>query len=435
VLLDRLESGFLVFETQQGMVRADLSLKQRIYLLWTFRHFRQLSMPLLNSRQRALVNRLFQTNAGIHNVGVHSDSNEFLPVIGVVENFVPSFLLPDDLIAIEPLREHSGEQTKEVLAVCYAEHVLMRSPEAPSTMGFAWHVYIASGLKALRRVTPKLAMPRLVIPKLFSSSSSLLLSLPKTFLPKLSLPKLSLSGLSLPRFGIVKTAITVGSFVLCILFVIAWIRIQETPNSEADNQMHLPQIGAVALASSAPALIPAVTRQDRIEDAPSRLIAEPRRNRQSELKRKSYASSKASLSASSKSSSAERSTKTAPRKQSIQVRDEAALPNLPLREEDTNIQASRAPLHVVYPACPRVHSRTVVALTARVDPDGAVRTVKVVSGKRTLAAAAVRAIRQWRYRPFIKDGQPVATETNIVITFIADDAVSMSFPPSIPSIR
>jgi protein TonB len=77
----------------------------------------------------------------------------------------------------------------------------------------------------------------------------------------------------------------------------------------------------------------------------------------------------------------------------------------------------------------------VVALTARVDPDGAVRTVKVVSGKRTPAAAAVRAIRQWRYRPFIKDGQPVATETNIVITFIADDAVSMTFPPSIPSIR
>jgi protein TonB len=70
-----------------------------------------------------------------------------------------------------------------------------------------------------------------------------------------------------------------------------------------------------------------------------------------------------------------------------------------------------------------------------VDPDGAVRCVRMVSGKRALAAAAVRAVRQWRYRPYLKDGQPVATETNIVISLFSDDAISMSFPPSIPAIR
>jgi protein TonB len=62
-----------------------------------------------------------------------------------------------------------------------------------------------------------------------------------------------------------------------------------------------------------------------------------------------------------------------------------------------------------------------------------VRTVRIVSGDRALAAAAVRAVRQWRYRPYLKDGQPVATETNIVISFLSKDAISMSFPSSIPA--
>jgi protein TonB len=95
------------------------------------------------------------------------------------------------------------------------------------------------------------------------------------------------------------------------------------------------------------------------------------------------------------------------------------------------IQASRPPLHFAYPD--DVHARGVVALTAAVDSDGAVRSVRIVSGNRALAAAAVRAVRHWRYRPYLKDGQPVATETNIVISFFANDAISMTFPPSIPA--
>jgi TonB family protein len=92
-------------------------------------------------------------------------------------------------------------------------------------------------------------------------------------------------------------------------------------------------------------------------------------------------------------------------------------------------------LRFAYPAHPDVRVRGVVALTAGLDSDGAVRTVRIVSGNRALAAAAAKAVRQWRYRPYLKDGQPVATETNIVISFFSDDAISMSFPPSIPAIR
>jgi protein TonB len=113
----------------------------------------------------------------------------------------------------------------------------------------------------------------------------------------------------------------------------------------------------------------------------------------------------------------------------------ASTPNLPLSGQDSGIQASRPPLRCVYPVYPDVRARGVVSLTAILGSDGAVRNVRVVSGNRALAAAAVRAVRQWRYRPYLKDGQPVATETNIVISFFSDDAISMSFPPGIPAIH
>jgi hypothetical protein len=84
VLLNKLESGFLLFRTQQGLVAVEPSFWQRVYLLWTFRNFRQLSLPLLNSRQTALINNLFLEHAAVV-------SHEYEPwlEIGVVENFVP----------------------------------------------------------------------------------------------------------------------------------------------------------------------------------------------------------------------------------------------------------------------------------------------------------------------------------------------------------
>ena len=56
----------------------------RVYLLWTFSNFHQLSPLLLNPRQTALINNLFRQRAVM---GPH----EYEPrlEIGIVENFVP----------------------------------------------------------------------------------------------------------------------------------------------------------------------------------------------------------------------------------------------------------------------------------------------------------------------------------------------------------
>src|ERR1700676_3271346 len=110
VFLNRLQSGFLLFETQHGLVRVELSLWQRLYLLWTFRNFRQLSIPLLNPRQRTLVNALFRSTAG-----VVSHSHNPLPVIGVVENFVPPTVRIDASPAQKAERQEKvGAQRAEV---------------------------------------------------------------------------------------------------------------------------------------------------------------------------------------------------------------------------------------------------------------------------------------------------------------------------------
>ena len=67
-------------------------------------------------------------------------------------------------------------------------------------------------------------------------------------------------------------------------------------------------------------------------------------------------------------------------------------------------------------------------MQAVVGYDGTVNQIKVLAGNRLLAAAAAKAIREWRYQPFSADAQKLERETRITISFIADDVVAVSFP-------
>ena len=67
--------------------------------------------------------------------------------------------------------------------------------------------------------------------------------------------------------------------------------------------------------------------------------------------------------------------------------------------------------------------------------DGAVSRVRVLTGDRTLAAAAVEAVRQWRYEPFSGVAPRLERETNITISFISNEVVAVSFPGSAPLSR
>jgi len=41
----------------------------------------------------------------------------------------------------------------------------------------------------------------------------------------------------------------------------------------------------------------------------------------------------------------------------------------------------------------------------------------VVSGHPILVPAALDAVKQWHYRPYLLNGEPVEVETNITVTF------------------
>ena len=61
-----------------------------------------------------------------------------------------------------------------------------------------------------------------------------------------------------------------------------------------------------------------------------------------------------------------------------------------------------------------------VTLTATIGKDGTIKAVKVVSGHPMLVAAASEAVKQWRYRPTLLNGQPVETETQVLVNFMGD---------------
>ncbi len=58
-----------------------------------------------------------------------------------------------------------------------------------------------------------------------------------------------------------------------------------------------------------------------------------------------------------------------------------------------------------------------VVLQAVISKDGSVQKLTVVSGPSMLTKAAMEAVKQWRYRPFALNGEPVEADTQINVNF------------------
>jgi periplasmic protein TonB len=63
----------------------------------------------------------------------------------------------------------------------------------------------------------------------------------------------------------------------------------------------------------------------------------------------------------------------------------------------------------------RVHG--VVQLEATINKEGSITNLKTVSGDPVLARAATAAVKQWRYKPYYLDGEPVEIQTQITVNF------------------
>jgi TonB family protein len=78
-------------------------------------------------------------------------------------------------------------------------------------------------------------------------------------------------------------------------------------------------------------------------------------------------------------------------------------------------------LHRVEPDYPeearQQHIQGPVVLEVRTHLDGTIEEVKLISGERLLAEAAIDAVKQWQFRPRMLHGQPVEMHTTITLNF------------------
>ena len=86
-----------------------------------------------------------------------------------------------------------------------------------------------------------------------------------------------------------------------------------------------------------------------------------------------------------------------------------------------NVQASRL-VYRVEPEYPELAKRArvsrVVVMQVIVNEGGTVEEVKIVRGHPLLNDAALRAVRQWRYSPYLLNGEPIPVIATVTVNFV-----------------
>lgn len=78
-------------------------------------------------------------------------------------------------------------------------------------------------------------------------------------------------------------------------------------------------------------------------------------------------------------------------------------------------------IHRVQPMYPplarQARIQGTVVLQAEISKDGSIENLRLISGHPMLAPSAIEAVKQWRYKPYFLNGEPVAVETQITVNF------------------
>ena len=272
VLLNKLESGFLLFQTQQGLVAVEPSFWQRVYLLWTFRNFRQLSLPLLNPRQTALINNLFRQHAMVV-------SHEYEPSleIGVVENFAPPVI---EFAATLAAKTADSPAVKAKLPE-QTSGQYVAPPVIPIASAPAIGVDVPPAVKKEKAEKEGTGIDRAE----FAPSNAL----DRSFAPRFPRLRLALSNLAafkpaasppqVSRIVIFRFAAAIVALSLCVCLIVAFHRIGAAPGSQAHSsppQLNAPDSPSAPEPTSVaedPATVPETTPQ--AGDAPDAAVKPP----------------------------------------------------------------------------------------------------------------------------------------------------------------
>jgi len=358
------ERVFVAFDTGRGLAYVQASGWQRAYLLWTFRNFRDLPHKILNARQRELVETLYA--AASTNLANTLDE---ATLIGTVEDLILPFAVQ------HPVAVATEESAASIPAVSMAAaSAPAKNNGATSSWNLSQHLQAICG--------------------------------PPGF------------------FGLART---VGAWALvAIMAVLCWQQLRSRPvvvsastAKQVANQGQTRAIGQARIASPTntnaqpPTQIASAT-QTTVTAA----LAPGATGNQTGHASKGTVQSP-------EQASEQISNKRIPTQVEASgyrtVTDQATL------QESPRMQISGQPRKIIYPDCPD-SARGIVSLQAFVGYDGAVNRVRALTGNRVLAAAATKAIRQWRYQPFSGDAQKLEREARITISFISSDVVAVSFP-------
>jgi TonB family protein len=378
----KIRKGFVELRTPAGYAYVSPPFWERIYLVWTFRNFRSLPKQVLNRRQQQLIDKLCR--------GAIVSRNRLkvrASMIGTVENMQP---LPDS-------KTGAATSTSKLVEMGIA------SPEVGVTRAVGYEgISIRSNRVAhnqigVRRFSHRPNVQSISQSKEYSSEQS----------------KAKQASLESVDSGTRKTHRNSLTWALSIAFVVvlfgAFFYFREVhlavavKVAEAAIEAQLPASGGVSSIGA--------EQPEKVKQQMSTVISH----------RPTITTVKSPFSAVS-------ATRHESNKSNV-----AILSKPPVENIDTfparRLQLAEAPESGFrYPVAPSPNLTGKVSLKAIIDTNGTVKDVDVISGNRALADAAVRVVRQWRYHPYKLGGNAVEAETNIVISFVGADVVSISFP-------
>jgi protein TonB len=72
----------------------------------------------------------------------------------------------------------------------------------------------------------------------------------------------------------------------------------------------------------------------------------------------------------------------------------------------------------VYPPLARqARIQGTVLLRAQISKDGSIENLQLVSGHPMLVQSALDAVKQWKYKPYLLNGEPVEVDTEVAVNF------------------
>jgi periplasmic protein TonB len=100
---------------------------------------------------------------------------------------------------------------------------------------------------------------------------------------------------------------------------------------------------------------------------------------------------------------------------------QAEIPKRLVVSQGVSLGMLQSQVDPVYPMiAKRARVQGKVTLHAIISAQGTIESLQVVDGHAMLVAAAIDAVKQWRYKPYMLDGQPVEVETTVFVNFHID---------------